>query len=25
MGFHFEHEWNGGMNISVGIVFNLSQ
>jgi hypothetical protein len=25
MGFHFEHEWNGGMNISVGILFNLSQ
>jgi opacity protein-like surface antigen len=25
MGFHFEHQWNGGMNISVGIVFNLSQ
>jgi len=25
MGFHFGHEWNGGMNISVGIVFNLSQ
>jgi hypothetical protein len=25
MGFHFAHEWNGGMNISVGIVFNLSQ
>jgi hypothetical protein len=25
MGFHFEHEWNGGMNISVGIVLTLSQ
>lgn len=25
MGFHFEHQWNGGMNIGVGIVFTLSQ
>ena len=25
MGFHFEHQWNGGMNIGVAIVFNLSQ
>ena len=25
MGFHFEHEWNGGMNFSVGIALNLSQ
>ena len=25
MGFHFDHNWNGGMNYSVGIVLNLSQ
>jgi hypothetical protein len=25
MGYHFEHEWHGGMNLSVGIVLNLSQ
>ena len=25
MGFHFEHEWSGGLNVSVGIVLNLSQ
>ena len=25
MGFHFFHEWNGGMNVSVGIVLTLSQ
>jgi len=25
MGFHFNHEWNGGMNFTVGIALNLSQ
>src|SRR5580765_8516703 len=25
MGFHFEHQWNGSMNIGVWIVFTLSQ
>jgi hypothetical protein len=25
LGFHFEHSWNGGMNVSVGVVLNLSQ
>jgi len=25
MSYHFDHDWNGGMNISVGIVLNLSQ
>ena len=25
MTYHFAHTWNGGMNVSVGIVLNLSQ
>jgi len=25
MSYHFNHDWNGGMNVSVGIVLNLSQ
>jgi len=25
MSFHFNHDWNGGMHVSVGIVLNLSQ
>jgi len=25
MSFHFNHDWEGGMNYSVGIVLNLSQ
>jgi hypothetical protein len=25
MSYHFNHDWNGGMHVSVGIVLNLSQ